>query len=198
MEVIMFNKCLLLASGWIIVPAALFAAGPPETGEASRYVEGYETGYQHGFHDGYVKGHMVPSQTMEGLQKGMGGTGGAEGHGETIPDHGAVNDQWGQNDPKHSFESFSEKLELNDIQKEKIRPLFEAEGSQIQEIMLDQKLSKDEKMNRIKETADRTHADVSRLLDQGQRQKYDAMREERREMYKAIEDDGAMGNGGHP
>ncbi len=107
-----------------------------------------------------------PSQPAQGDDHQHMGMGQGQGHG-----HGM-----GQGmDPEQHFQMMSQKLNLTDEQKAKIKPIFDQHMKDRQAIMSDQSLTVDQKHAKMKESMDATHSRIEAILTPEQKKQFAQM-----------------------
>jgi protein CpxP len=99
----------------------------------------------------------------EGGHKGHGGHGGREG----------------RMDPSQRVKMLSEKLNLTNDQQSKVKDIFTSQQKQMQSLMQDQSMSREDKRSKFEQMRSDTDSQIRAVLTGDQQQKFDAMLKER-------------------
>ena len=87
--------------------------------------------------------------------------------------------QEGRMDPSQRVKTLSERLNLTTDQQARVKDIFTAQQKQMQSLMQDQSMSREDKRSKFDQMRGDTDSQVRAILNGDQQQKYDAMLKER-------------------
>ena len=93
--------------------------------------------------------------------------------------HGGRGGREGRMDPNQRVKTLSEKLNLTKDQQSKVKDIFTTQQKQMQSLMQDQSMSREDKRSKFEQMRSDTDSQVRALLTGDQQQKFDAMLKER-------------------
>src|SRR3954469_650885 len=103
--------------------------------------------------------------------------GGHKGHGS----HGG---REGPMDPSQRVKMLSEKLNLTNDQQSKVKDIFTSQQKQMQSLMQDQSMSREDKRSKFERMRSDTDSQIRAVLTGDQQQKFDAMLKEREQRHQ--------------
>jgi len=93
---------------------------------------------------------------------------------QTAPDH-----KRGKEELIDRFKHMAEQLNLTDEQKEKIKPIFKEEAGKLKELQGDDKLSRKEKVHKLRDVQEKISAKLKDVLTPEQLEKWEKLKDER-------------------
>jgi Spy/CpxP family protein refolding chaperone len=93
--------------------------------------------------------------------------------------HGGHSGRMGRMDPDQQVKTLSEKLNLTKDQQSKIKSIFTDQHKQMQSLMQDQSMSREDKRSKFEQMRSNTESQIRSALTGDQQQKFDAMLKER-------------------
>jgi Spy/CpxP family protein refolding chaperone len=84
-------------------------------------------------------------------------------------------------DPDQQLKHLTKELSLTADQQSQIKPLLESSHQQMQQLHEDQALSREDRMTKMKGIMDDTHTKIEAVLNDQQKQKFEAMMQRREE-----------------
>jgi protein CpxP len=124
-----------------------------------------------------------PQAGEQGGHWGQGGRGGREG----------------RMDPSKRAQMLTERLSLSKDQQSKVKDIFASQQKQMQALMRDQSMSRQDKRSKFEQMRSDTDSQIRAVLNSDQQQKFDAMLKEREQhMHDHQGREGGEGNGPPP
>ena len=93
--------------------------------------------------------------------------------------HGGRGGREGRMDPSQRVKMLSEKLNLTKDQQSKVKDIFSSQQKQMQSLMQDQSMSREDKRSKFEQMRSDTDSQVRAVLTGDQQQKFDAMLKDR-------------------
>ncbi|HZU43125.1 MAG TPA: hypothetical protein VE994_10665 [Terriglobales bacterium] len=84
-------------------------------------------------------------------------------------------------DPQQQLDHLSKQLNLNDDQKQKVKPLLDQQAEQMQSLRQDTSLSQQDRRAKFQEIHQSTMSQIRSLLDEKQQKKFDKMMQKQEE-----------------
>jgi len=109
--------------------------------------------------------------------------------------HGGRGGREGRMDPNQRVKMLSEKLNLTKDQQSKVKDVFTSQQKQMQSLMQDQSMSREDKRSKFEQMRSDTDSQVRAVLTGDQQQKFDALLKDR-EQRTGKRQHGDHGNGG--
>jgi hypothetical protein len=106
----------------------------------------------------------------------------AQTNGTTAP--AAREGRWHNADPSQQVAHLSKRLKLTQDQQNQLLPIFTNRQQQIQGIMNDSSLSKEQRHEKMQAIRQQTDSQVTAVLNDTQKQQYEAMQQRQRERMK--------------
>lgn len=105
---------------------------------------------------------------------------GVRGGGENRSERGNRPEGAGRPEMRDRLQQMGEELKLTAEQKEKLKPILEAEREKMTKLREDTSLSQEQRREKYREISDATFAKVKPILTTEQQEKWKKLREERR------------------
>ena len=110
--------------------------------------------------------------------------------------HGGHGGREGRMDPNQRVKMLSEKLNLTKDQQSKVKDIFTSQQKQMQSLMQDQSMSREDKRSKFEQMRGDTDSQVRAVLTGDQQQKFDALLKDREQRMGQRHQHGDHGNGG--
>ena len=93
--------------------------------------------------------------------------------------------------PDQQLDRLTQRLNLTDDQKNQIRPILEERQQKMQSLHSDNSHSREDKMSKARSTFEDSNNKIRAVLNEDQKQKFDQMRQRRREHMRNRESNGS-------